>query len=83
MATLTTPDDAHVCVCCAVELEDGSRDADEVWRGEGECVVCGQQGCEWHSHNYDTNVVSGWAHESCKENWRAFVPENEPGYGRD
>lgn len=63
MATMTTPDDAQVCVACAVELGQGNRDADEVWRGEGECFYCHQQGCEWHAHEYSF----GFAHEACHE----------------
>lgn len=63
MAIQTTPDDVAVCVCCAVEEQDGARDADEVYRGEGECVYCQQQGCEWHARNYSF----GFAHEACHE----------------
>lgn len=63
MATMTTPDDAKVCVCCAVEEQDGAREADEVFRGIGECVYCHQQGCEYHAREYRI----GFAHEACHE----------------
>lgn len=63
MAIMTTPDDAQVCTCCAVELDDGAREADEVYRGEGECAYCHEQGCEFHAHEYRI----GFAHEACHE----------------
>lgn len=60
------------CSECVIEYGDGKRDRSEVNMGEGECSLCGFPACESHAKTYDTNVVSGWTHETCKENWREF-----------
>jgi hypothetical protein len=63
------------CSECLTERDHGKRDDFEVNLGYDECVLCREPACDSHGRNYDTNVVSGWAHETCKEDWRNFVED--------